>query len=193
MRCSLSLSNQLLARQVYELLVSLGVKPMRDSRITKFTHKGERCTGAVSYRVCFSVHNPAECFTLARHIQRYETFSLLHKRRPSHTGRRFIRHIEPVAFVPVRCIGVAHDSHLFAVGEQMVPTHNTDSLIINGLVYSTRVDPMDTLLFCPTQSAARDFSMRRVDRLFRHSPEVGKCCCRAKMRITSLINTSAQG
>jgi len=51
----------------------------------------------------------------------------------------------------------------------------TDALIINCLGFSIRVDPMDTLLYCPTKDAARDFSMRRVDRLHRHSPEIGAC------------------
>lgn len=50
----------------------------------------------------------------------------------------------------------------------------TDALILNGIAYSVRVDPMDTMVYCPTSTAARDFSMRRVDRLHRHSPEVGK-------------------
>lgn len=50
----------------------------------------------------------------------------------------------------------------------------TDALIINGIVYSVKVDPLDTAVFCPTLAAARDFSMRRVDRLHRHSPEVGR-------------------
>lgn len=49
----------------------------------------------------------------------------------------------------------------------------TDALIINGAAYSIKVDPMDTMIFCPTSTAARDFSMRRIDRLHRHSPEVG--------------------
>lgn len=49
----------------------------------------------------------------------------------------------------------------------------TDSLIVNGVAYSVRVDPLDTMVFCPTSGAARDFSMRRIDRLHMHSPEVG--------------------
>lgn len=49
----------------------------------------------------------------------------------------------------------------------------TDALIINTAAYSIKVDPMDTMIVCPTQSAARDFSMRRIDRLHRHSEEVG--------------------
>lgn len=50
----------------------------------------------------------------------------------------------------------------------------TDGLIVNGIAYSVKVDPLDTMVYCPTSGAARDFSMRRVDRLHRHSPEIGK-------------------
>lgn len=49
----------------------------------------------------------------------------------------------------------------------------TDGIIVNGVMYSVIVDPMDTMVYCPTGSAARDFSIRRVDRLHRHSPAVG--------------------
>lgn len=50
----------------------------------------------------------------------------------------------------------------------------TDALILNSIVYSVKVDPMDLMIYCPTSTAARDFSMRRVDRLHRHSPKVGE-------------------
>ena len=56
----------------------------------------------------------------------------------------------------------------------------TDSLIVNGVAYSVRVDPLDTMVFCPTSGAARDFSMRRIDRLHRHSPEVGKMLMKSR-------------
>lgn len=49
----------------------------------------------------------------------------------------------------------------------------TDALIINTVAYCVKVDPMDMMVYCPTQKAARDFSIRRVDRLHQHSPEVG--------------------
>lgn len=51
----------------------------------------------------------------------------------------------------------------------------TDGIVINGVAYSVKVDPMDTMLFCPSNAAARDFSMRRVDRLHRHSKAIGEC------------------
>jgi phage terminase large subunit GpA-like protein len=50
----------------------------------------------------------------------------------------------------------------------------TDGLVINTTLYSIKVDPMDMMIVCPTNTAARDFSMRRIDRLNRYSPEIGK-------------------
>lgn len=50
----------------------------------------------------------------------------------------------------------------------------TDALIINAILYSVKIDPMDIMVVCPTSTAARDFSMRRIDRLHRYSPEMGK-------------------
>jgi phage terminase large subunit GpA-like protein len=49
----------------------------------------------------------------------------------------------------------------------------TDSLILNWITHSAKCDPADMMVILPSKSAARDFSMRRMDRLFRHSPEVG--------------------
>jgi phage terminase large subunit GpA-like protein len=50
----------------------------------------------------------------------------------------------------------------------------TQGLILNWAGYNAVVDPMDMLIFCPTHASARDFSVRRIDRLHRYSPEVGK-------------------
>jgi phage terminase large subunit GpA-like protein len=49
----------------------------------------------------------------------------------------------------------------------------TDALDINYVVYSVMVDPMDMIIYSPTNTAARDFSIRRIDRLHRHSEKVG--------------------
>lgn len=60
---------------------------------------------------------------------------------------------------------------IFVAGAQV---GKTDSLIINTLLYSIKVDPMDMMLVCPTMLDARDFGIRRIDRLHRHSPEIGE-------------------
>jgi len=49
----------------------------------------------------------------------------------------------------------------------------TQSLILNWVAYTVKVDPMDMIIYSPTKGAARDFSMRRIDRLHRDSPEIG--------------------
>ncbi|ENB7451862.1 phage terminase large subunit family protein [Pseudomonas aeruginosa] len=46
----------------------------------------------------------------------------------------------------------------------------TDALILNWVLHSAKCDPMDMILYNPSTAAARDFSMRRIDRLHRHSP-----------------------
>src|SRR5688572_25462252 len=48
----------------------------------------------------------------------------------------------------------------------------TEALIINWLGYSVMQDPMDLIIFNPTQQNARDFAVRRVDRLNANSPEI---------------------
>lgn len=50
----------------------------------------------------------------------------------------------------------------------------TDGLIINWIGYSATTDPQDMIVYSPTFTAARDFSMRRVDRLHRHTKVVGE-------------------
>lgn len=49
----------------------------------------------------------------------------------------------------------------------------TDALIVNWIGYSCTTDPQDMIVYSPSFNAARDFSMRRVDRLHRHTETVG--------------------
>jgi phage terminase large subunit GpA-like protein len=49
----------------------------------------------------------------------------------------------------------------------------TDGLIVNWIGYSATCDPMDMIVYEKSSAAARDFSIRRVDRLHRHSKSVG--------------------
>lgn len=51
-------------------------------------------------------------------------------------------------------------------------TGKTD-MVINWVGYSAKCDPADMMIVQTSQTTARDFSIRRVDRLHRHSPEIG--------------------
>lgn len=46
-------------------------------------------------------------------------------------------------------------------------------MLMNWLTHTAICDPADVTIVEKSQASARDFSKRRVDRLFRHSPEVG--------------------
>lgn len=56
----------------------------------------------------------------------------------------------------------------------------TEALIINWLGYSVMQDPMDMIIFNPTQQNARDFAVRRVDRLNANSPHIRRRLIRAR-------------
>lgn len=84
-------------------------------------------------------------------------------------GPRQIVAVDSFPSVPVRCIQVDSADHLFVAGHGLVPTHNTD-MFLNYLLYSALVDPADLMLIQTSKVTARDFSIRRVDRLHRHTP-----------------------
>lgn len=46
-------------------------------------------------------------------------------------------------------------------------------MAMNWIGYSAKCDPADMMIVQTSQTTARDFSIRRVDRLHRHSPEIG--------------------
>lgn len=48
----------------------------------------------------------------------------------------------------------------------------TESMILNWIAYSAVQDPMDMIIFNPTQQNSRDFSVRRIDRMNMNSPEL---------------------
>lgn len=154
-----------------ELCASLGFKTSLRTRLPKFTYKGEKREGKLAYYISFFAYKDNSVFSLQRKVDR-----LIDKTngRPTQTGSRRIVEITKVESVPVCCIQVDSPNHLYLAGEQMIPTHNTDALLINWLSYSVKSDPMDMIIYSPSMAAARDFSVRRVDRLHRHSPEIGK-------------------
>lgn len=45
-------------------------------------------------------------------------------------------------------------------------------VVLSWMGYSAKCDPADLMVIQPTQASARDFSKRRIDRLFRNSPDV---------------------
>jgi replicative DNA helicase len=113
----LAFTSQRLAEDARELIVSLGY------RSTMTTRSGNGRTVATSTAYTLT-------FTTVDDVFRLERKRLAHceRRRSTNTARtgsRFIVDVRPVPSVPVRCITVDNDSHLYLAGRTMIPTHNS--------------------------------------------------------------------
>lgn len=110
--CSFYNTNELLARQVQELVQSLGTKASLASGPAKLNGK--------HFGTCWKVHFfMAGAASLPRKAARC---------RPStRTSERYIR-AEAAGTADTVCIEVAHPSHLFLCTRGYIPTHNSESI-----------------------------------------------------------------
>nr|WP_260439982.1 replicative DNA helicase [Humibacillus xanthopallidus] len=111
-----TVTNRALAEGVRELAVSLGYRCSIATRVVV----GRSEESSVAYNVNFTCDE--DVFWLPRK-------ALLHKqlrdKGVTRRGSRFISAVRRVASVPVRCIEVAAEDHLYLAGESMIPTHNS--------------------------------------------------------------------
>ncbi|MBT9159034.1 MAG: hypothetical protein DDT26_00283 [Dehalococcoidia bacterium] len=77
----------------------------------------------------------------------------------------------PYMVEPMDTFTSRHHTGLCFVGPAQ--SGKSDALILNTLVYTIMCNPADFILYQTSQSSARDFSKRRIDRLHRHSDKVG--------------------
>lgn len=106
--------NKQLVEDVYDLIISLGIKAVLCECDCKLYGKliGRK------YRINFTTDLPI--FKLSRKLKR-----LFSSKRKSDTKRRFIKSIEEIESVPVKCIMVDNDSHQYLAGRNLIPTHNS--------------------------------------------------------------------
>lgn len=116
-------TNEKLAKQVYELITSLGYRAsfkVGDAKLYgRFISK--------KYRICFMPHE--KMFRLDRKNDSINTNKNNHV-----IQRRFIVSVEEVKREPVQCLVVDDPSHLFLITRSFIPTHN--SSIIGSLMYN---------------------------------------------------------
>lgn len=111
-----SVTDRRLADDVFELIVSLGYRCGRTSK----TVQGRFPESSTAFILNFSTDD--DVFLLPRK-------ALLHKERRStsaaRVSSRFITDVRPIASVPVRCVQVDNEAHLYLAGRAMIPTHNS--------------------------------------------------------------------
>jgi replicative DNA helicase len=111
-----AVTNRKLAEGFQELVVSLGY---RCGLWTKRV-KGRSEASSTCYVVTFTTDD--EVFRLPRKRQAHEE-----RRRPStpKPKQRFIKEVEKIDSVPVRCVQVDNPAHLYLATRSMIPTHNS--------------------------------------------------------------------
>jgi replicative DNA helicase len=106
-----------LAGEARELVASLGYRVSISTKPVR----GRSASSSVAFNINFTTHDD---------VFRLERKRLLQKERmagksDARHGMRFVSRVIPVASVPVRCIEVENDSHLYLAGASMIPTHNS--------------------------------------------------------------------
>ena len=114
--CQFAVTNKKLADSVYELIVSLGYRCGRTAkRVNGRTEASSTC-----YILNFSTTD--DVFWLERKRALHAQERPADTRR---TGQRYVTAIRPIESVPVRCVQVDNDEHLYLAGDSMIPTHNS--------------------------------------------------------------------
>lgn len=114
-----------------------------------------------------TILRPAERMSVSRAAERYR-----YVYSPGSYIGPWLNSTAPYMVEPMDTFASHRYSGMVFVGPAQ--SAKTDSLVINTLCYSIKVEPMDIMVVSPTMIAARDFSIRRIDRLHRHSEEIGK-------------------
>jgi ATP-dependent DNA helicase DinG len=123
-KCAIDLCNEKLAKDVYELISSLGIRATIRTGPATITElvEGVRNMRVVGtrWRMSFSTNEPM--FRFERKL------AMQMKGKPSsgaNTSFRYATDIRPVETRPVRCIQVSSPNHLYLAGKAMIPTHNS--------------------------------------------------------------------
>ena len=163
--CEITLTSLPLIRDFQELIRSLGYAGrIQESRATL---AGRDC--GPRYRVQLWPRDGDRIFCLKRKQDRVRLL------RDERTRKIAIVSIEHVKSVPVKCIRVSGPSHLFLVGDAMVPTHNTTIMSGIALYMLVADDEPGAEIYCiaTKKEQAREVFDEAV-RMARKSPLISK-------------------
>ncbi|HSA52464.1 MAG TPA: replicative DNA helicase [Yinghuangia sp.] len=109
----LALTNRRLAEDALELALSLGYQATMRTKAVR----GRSRDSSTCFRITFTPAEPV--FRLSRKLVRQST------RAYPTTRLRYITAVRQVPSVPVRCVQVDNDDHLYLAGKSWIPTHNS--------------------------------------------------------------------
>lgn len=125
-QCGLTIKQENFAYDALELISSLGFK----ATITKKQCKIGGVSKGFAFNIQFWAYQDTKLFYLDRKQVRL-------KEKPDSVTRTSFRQIvsvEEVKSVPVKCISVDSEKHLYLAGRNYIPTHNTTECATKGLI-----------------------------------------------------------
>lgn len=134
-----------IVEQVVELLATLGIK----SRV-----RSKLINDCLYYTVSFTTE--LQVFNLQRKINK--TKSKAHIRIQD--KRHYIQKVEKVKSVPVACITVDSEDHLFLCGKTFIPTHNSTTAVSYLLHYAIFNDSVNIAILANKAQTAKDLLAR---------------------------------
>lgn len=141
--------------QVVELLSSLGIKSnIRRKKIEE------------NYYHTISFSTKERVFNLPRKIKNINSTKLVRKQE----SRHYIHKIEKVNSVPVACIQVDSEDHLFLCGRTFIPTHNSTTCVSYLLHYAVFNDNVNIAILANKASTARDL-LGRLQLAYENLPK----------------------
>lgn len=124
-QCAFATTNMKISDGIMELLYSLGIhgRIVRKEAYSMLSSNGKTYECSPAHQISFSCPYWEEVFCLARKR------AVQMEARPTHTARTKRPHkiiaVDEFISVPVKCITVDSESHLFLAGRSMIPTHNS--------------------------------------------------------------------
>lgn len=174
-QCAFDGSNVILLQQTLELVRSLGITC---SGLKQHAIHKKFPTAETMYRLTFTTTWPV--FVLPRKLARIPT-----KAAPK-SSWRMVTAVEPWESVPVRCIAVDSNEHLYLAGVGGVPTHNSGILTRSPPWFMPRFNASARRLTWPNGAIATTFSAERPDRL-RGPQHDGAWCLTGETRISTSL------
>jgi intein/homing endonuclease len=156
----LSLSDERLAKDVLKLIYSLGIKA--SCTINKSVLNGKNYKNR--YRIKFATKIPV--FSLNRKVERHEVVRNISNNNTTRNKWHYIKSIEITETVPTKCLQVL--GGIYLVTEACIPTHNTEILLLYGIIHKWHEFPTFKQLFLRrTYPEIRDEVWPRASFLYR--------------------------
>ena len=160
--CTVTHAHEVLhGRDCFEVVFDNGEKIIADSEHQWFTQTAHERDGACvgSVKTTKQILETLEESNHRIKLPTNTTDAFVHN-IPVHKGYCSIRAVNPVESVPVRCITVDSSDHLFLVGRQYVPTHNSTIATIFLLWHAIFNNDQHILLVANKEDTAKEIFSR---------------------------------